>query len=69
MSHHVYKKVELVGSSEVGIEDAVNSAITRAAKTLRNMRWFEVIDTRGQIVEGKVAHWQVTLRIGFTLED
>ncbi|MBE2179965.1 MAG: dodecin domain-containing protein [Chthoniobacterales bacterium] len=69
MSHHVYKKVELVGSSSVGIEDAVNSAITRAAKTLRNMRWFEVIDTRGQIVEGKVAHWQVTLRIGFTLED
>ena len=69
MSHHVYKKVELVGSSSVGIEDAVNSAITRAAKTLRNMRWFEVIDTRGQIVEGKVAHWQVTLRISFTLED
>lgn len=69
MSHHVYKKVELVGSSPLNIEDAVNTAIARASKTLRNMRWFEVIETRGQIEDGKVAHWQVTLRIGFTLED
>ncbi len=69
MSHHVYKKVELVGSSTLSMEDAVNTAIARASKTLRNMRWFEVVETRGQIEEGKVAHWQVTLRIGFTLED
>jgi flavin-binding protein dodecin len=69
MSHHVYKKVELVGSSPVGIEDAVNTAISRAGKTLRNMRWFEVVDTRGQIVDGKVAHWQVTLRVGFTVDE
>jgi dodecin len=69
MSHHVYKKVELVGSSPLSIEDAVNTAIARAGKTLRNMRWFEVVETRGQIEDGKVAHWQVTLRIGFTLED
>lgn len=69
MSHHVYKKVELVGSSPVSIEDAVSTAIARAGKTLRNMRWFEVVDTRGQIVEGKVAHWQVTLRVGFTVDE
>jgi hypothetical protein len=69
MSHHVYKKVELVGSSPVSMEDAVNTAIARAGKTLRNMRWFEVVETRGQIEDGKVAHWQVTVRIGFTLED
>lgn len=69
MSQHVYKKVELVGSSTVGIEDAVNSAIARAGKTLRNIRWFEVVDTRGQIADGKVAHWQVTVKVGFTLED
>jgi flavin-binding protein dodecin len=69
MSNHVYKKVELVGSSPVSMEDAVNTAIARAGKTLRNMRWFEVVETRGQIEEGKVAHWQVTVRIGFTLED
>lgn len=68
MSHHVYKKVELVGSSPESIEDAVNTAIDRAGKTIRNMRWFEVVETRGQIVDGKVAHWQVTLNIGFTVD-
>jgi flavin-binding protein dodecin len=69
MSHHVYKKVELVGSSPDSIEDAVNTALARAGKTLRNMRWFEVVETRGQIVDGKVAHWQVTLRVGFTVDE
>lgn len=69
MSHHVYKKVELVGSSPVSIEDAVTTAISRAGKTLRNMRWFEVVDTRGQIVDGKIAHWQVTLSVGFTVDE
>ncbi len=58
----------MVGSSPDSIEDAVNAAIARAGKTIRNMRWFEVVETRGQIVDGKVAHWQVTLKIGFTIE-
>lgn len=66
---HVYKVVELVGSSATSIEDAINTAITRASETLRNLRWFEVLETRGQIEDGKVQHFQVTLRVGFTLED
>lgn len=69
MSEHVYKIVELVGSSSVGIEDAVQNAIGKAAATLRNLRWFEVIETRGYIDSGKVAYWQVTLKVGFTLEE
>ena len=68
MSDHVYKKIELVGSSPSSIEEAVNNALARAARTVRNMRWFEVVETRGHIVDGKVDHWQVTLRVGFTLE-
>jgi flavin-binding protein dodecin len=69
MSDHIYKKVELVGSSPDGIEPAIQNALTRAAKTIRNMRWFEVTETRGQIEEGRVQHWQVTLKIGFTLDS
>jgi hypothetical protein len=69
MSDHIYKHVELTGSSSTTLEDAIRNAIARASKTLRNMRWFEVVDTRGQIENGKVAHWQVTLKIGFTLDD
>lgn len=68
MSDHVYKKIELVGSSPSSIEEAVTNALARAAQTVRNMRWFEVVETRGHIVDGKVDHWQVTLRVGFTLE-
>lgn len=68
MSNHVYKKIELVGSSPDSIEDAVKTAVARAAKTIRNMRWFEVTETRGHIEDGKVAHWQVTIEVGFTLE-
>jgi flavin-binding protein dodecin len=68
MSDHVYKKIELVGSSPKGIEDAVKNALSRAKKTVRNMRWFEVSETRGYLEEGKIAHWQVTLKVGFTLE-
>jgi flavin-binding protein dodecin len=66
---HVYKVVELVGSSPTSVEDAINSAVTRASQTLRNLRWFEVLETRGQIEDGKVQHFQVTLRVGFTLEE
>jgi flavin-binding protein dodecin len=69
MSNHVYKTLELTGSSPDSPEDAVRNAITRAAKTVRLMRWFEVTDTRGQIEDNKIAHWQVTVKIGFTLED
>jgi dodecin len=68
MADHIYKKIELVGSSPKGIEDAVKNAISRAGKTVRNMRWFEIIETRGFLEEGKIAHWQVTLKVGFTLE-
>ena len=68
MSHHVYKTIELVGSSESSVEDAVSTAIGKASQTVRNLRWFEVIETRGQIEGGRVAHWQVTLKLGFTLE-
>ena len=69
MSEHGYKTVELVGSSTLGMEDAVQRAIAKAAETVRNLRWFEVVDTRGHIEGGKVAHWQVTLKVGFTLEE
>ena len=67
--HHVYKVIELVGSSENSIEDAINAAVGRASKTLRNLRWFEVVDTRGHIEDGKVRHYQVRLKLGFTMED
>jgi len=68
MSDHVYKKLELVGSSTKSIEDAVENALDRAAKTIRNMRWFEVVETRGHIEDNKVDHWQVTVKVGFTLD-
>ena len=69
MSDHIYKKIELVGSSPDGFDAAVRNAVTRAEKTIRNMRWFEVTETRGNIDEGKIGDWQVTLKIGFTLEE
>ena len=66
---HVYRVIEIVGTSEKSISDAINSAITRAHKTLRNLRWFEVIRTSGHIEDGKVRHYQVTLSVGFTMEE
>lgn len=68
MSTHVYKTVELTGSSSSGIEDAVSTAIAKASATVRNMQWFEIVETRGHIQDGKIAHWQVTVKVGFTLE-
>jgi flavin-binding protein dodecin len=68
MSDHIYKVVELVGSSNDSIEDAVRTAIERASQTLRNLRWFEVIQTRGHVEDGEVRHFQVVLKAGFTLE-
>jgi flavin-binding protein dodecin len=69
MAHHVYKMVELVGSSPNGIDDAIRTAVETAAKTIRHLDWFEVVETRGQIANGKVAHWQVTLKAGFRIES
>lgn len=68
MSEHTYKLIELVGTSKVGIEDAVQNAINKAASTVRNLRWFEVTETRGYIEAGGVSYWQVTIKVGFTLE-
>jgi hypothetical protein len=68
MNMHVYKVLELVGSSETSIEEAISTAVAVASKTVRNMDWFEVVHTRGHIENGKVGHYQVTLKIGFTLE-
>jgi flavin-binding protein dodecin len=68
MSNNVYKKVELVGSSSEGTDAAIRNAIEKAALTLRHVDWFEVLETRGQVVDGKVAYYQVTLKVGFRLE-
>lgn len=69
MTDHIYKQIELTGSSENSMQEAIENAIGRAAKTLRNMRWFKVTETRGYIEGGEVAYWQVTVKIGFTLEE
>jgi len=68
MSDHVYKHIDLTGSSENSIEEAVQNAISRAASTIHNMRWFQVRDTRGHIEDGRISHWQVTVEVGFTLD-
>jgi flavin-binding protein dodecin len=67
-SEHVYKVIELVGTSEKSIEDAIQNAVTRASATLKHLRWFEVVQTRGHLDNGKIGHYQVTLKVGFTLE-
>ena len=69
MSEHVYKHIELTGSSKKSIEDAIQNAISKAAQTVRNMRWFQVVETRGYIEGNEVAYWQVTIKVGFTIED
>ncbi|MGI3899494.1 dodecin domain-containing protein [Lichenibacterium minor] len=69
MSEHTYRLIEVVGSSPTGIDDAIKEAIADASKTIRNIRWFQVVETRGHVEDGKVAHFQVTLKIGFTLDD
>lgn len=69
MKDHVYKIIELTGTSTTSIEDAVDTAIKRAHKTVKNLGWFQLVETRGSIEKGKVQHWQVTLKIGFTVED
>lgn len=69
MSEHVYKLIELTGSSRTGVDDAIRNAVKRASSTMRNMQWFEVVETRGYIADGDVSHFQVTIKVGFTLED
>ncbi len=69
MSDHVYKKIELTGSSTESSDQAVCNALTKAAKTIKHMDWFEVLETRGEIRDGRVAFWQVTLKLGFRLDD
>ncbi len=68
MTNHVYKKIEIVGSSKTSIEEAVNNAVAKAAESIHNMRWLEVVETRGHIENGKIDHWQVVVKIGFTLD-
>ena len=68
MSNHVYKTIELTGSSPKGVDEAIANAVKKASKTLHNLRWFQVLETRGEIENGKVAHWQVTMKVGFTLD-
>ncbi|HZK89858.1 MAG TPA: dodecin [Stellaceae bacterium] len=69
MDEHIYRVIQIVGSSEKSIDDAIQMAISRASKTIRELRWFEVVETRGHIEGGKVHHFQVTLKVGFTLDE
>ena len=69
MSNHVYKLLELTGTSTTGIDEAIRNAIARAGKTVHNLRWFQVVEVRGGIDAGNVSNWQVTIKVGFTLDD
>jgi len=69
MSNQIYKKIELTGSSSKSTDEAIENAIKKAGESIHNLRWFEVVETRGHIVDNKVDHWQVTIKIGFTLDD
>jgi flavin-binding protein dodecin len=69
MTEHVYKSIEITGSSRTSVEDAINGAIARASKTLHNLRWFQVSEVRGAIEGNRVGHWQVTMKVGFTLDE
>lgn len=69
MSEHTYKLIELVGSSPISSDEAIKNAIAKAAKTVKHMNWFELVETRGHIVDGQVAHFQVTIKVGFRIED
>ena len=69
MPEHVYKSIEITGTSRTSVEDAINGAIARAAKTLHNLRWFQVNEVRGAIEGNRVGHWQVTMKVGFTLDE
>lgn len=69
MQYHVYKKLEITGTSATGLEDAVNNALAKASTSIHNLKWFEVGEIRGDVADGKADHWQVTIKVGFTLDD
>ncbi|MCL8010040.1 dodecin [Streptomyces sp. AS02] len=69
MSNHTYRVTDIVGTSPEGVDQAIRNGITRASQTLRNLDWFEVVEVRGQLDDGDIAHWQVTMKVGFRLED
>lgn len=69
MTDHVYKHLEVTGTSPAGVQQAIENAVTRASTTIRNIRWFETGQVRGSVENGKITHWQVTVKLGFTLED
>ena len=69
MSAHIYKKIDFVGSSPTSIEEAVNNAVAKASESIRNIKWVEVVETRGHVENQKIAYWQVTIKIGFTLDE
>jgi len=69
MDDHIYKKIEIVGTSEISSDEAVKNALARASKSIKHLRWFEVTDTRGSLKDGSVERWQVTIRLGFTMND
>ena len=69
MSEHVYKTIELYGSSKEGMQDAIEKAVAKAGETVRNLRWFQMTEVRGHVDEGKVQYWQVGVKVGFTLEE
>lgn len=69
MSEHIYKLIELVGSSTISSDDAINNAIAKASNTIKHMSWYELVESRGHIVDGKIAHYQVTIKVGFRIED
>jgi len=68
MENNIYKKIEIIGSSDVSSDDAVKQALKRASSSIKNLRWFEVVETRGSIKDGDIEHWQVTIKIGFTMK-
>ncbi len=69
MEDHVYKKIEIIGTSEESSDDAIKNALYKASRSVQNLRWFEVVETRGNIVNGSIERWQVTIKIGFTMKD
>ena len=69
MGNHIYKKVEIVGTSEKSSDDAIHNALTKASRSIKNLRWFELVETRGSINEGVIERWQVTIKVGFTMND
>lgn len=69
MPEHIYQKIELTGSSSVSIQQAIENAVAKASESIKTMRWLEVVETRGHIDNGKVAHWQVTIKVGYTLPN